>query len=155
MKTKLTSLFFLLLLCPAVICAQKAKVYEVPIQMLSDNPTIYLKEHECTEFITKIPTTFDETVTLDGKVAEFVSIARRKNNVWFVGAMTNWTPREMTIDLSFLDPGEYNAEIFKDGINADRDATDYKKEVITVKSGDKLNVKLMNGGGWAARIEKK
>src|SRR5450759_2711068 len=105
-------------------------VFEVPIQMLSDNPTIYLKEHECTEFITKIPTTFDETVPLDGKVAEFVSIARRKNNVWFVGAMTNWTPREMTIDLSFLGAGEYTAEIFKDGINADRDATDYKKEVI-------------------------
>ena len=130
-------------------------VFEVPIQMLSDNPTIYLKEHECTEFITKIPTTFDETVPLDGKVAEFVSIARRKNNVWFVGAMTNWTPREMTIDLSFLGAGEYTAEIFKDGINADRDATDYKKEVITVKSDDKLKVKLMNGGGWVARIEKK
>jgi alpha-glucosidase len=130
-------------------------VFEVPIQMLSDNPTIYLKDHECTEFITKVPTTFDETVPLDGKVAEFVTIARRKDNVWFVGAMTNWSPRELTIDLSFLGAGEYNAEIFKDGINADRDATDYKKEVITVKSGDKLILKLMNGGGWVARIEKK
>jgi alpha-glucosidase len=130
-------------------------VFEVPIQMLSDNPTVYLKEHECTEFITKVPTTFDETVPLDGKVAEFVSIARRKNNVWFVGAMTNWTPREITIDLSFLGAGEYTAEIFKDGINADRDATDYKKEAITVKSGDKINIKLMNGGGWVARFEKK
>jgi alpha-glucosidase len=69
--------------------------------------------------------------------------------------MTNWSPRELTIDLSFLGAGEYTAEIFKDGINADRDATDYKKEVITVKSGDKLKVKLMNGGGWVARIEKK
>jgi alpha-glucosidase len=130
-------------------------VFEVPIQMLSDNPTIYLKEHECTEFITKVPTTFDETVPLDGKVAEYVAIARRKGETWFVGAMTNWSPRELTIDLSFLSAGEYTAEIFKDGINADRDATDYKKEVITVKSGDKLKVKLMNGGGWVARIEKK
>ena len=130
-------------------------VFEVPIQMLSDNPTIYQKEHECTEFITKVPTTFDETVPLDSKVAEYVTIARRKGETWFVGAMTNWSPRELTIDLSFLGTGEYTAEIFKDGINADRDATDYKKEVITVKSGDKLNVKLMNGGGWAAIIEKK
>lgn len=127
-------------------------VFEVPLQMLSDNPTIYMKEHECTDFITRVPTTFDETVPLDGKVAEFVSIARRKGKVWFVGAMTNRTPRELTIDLSFLGPGEYEAEIFKDGINADRDATDYKKEVISVKSGDKLNIKLMNGGGWVARI---
>jgi alpha-glucosidase len=127
-------------------------VFEVPIQMLSDNPTVYLREHECTEFITKVPTTFDETVPLDGKVAEYVTIARRKGNEWFVGAMTNWTPRELTIDLSFLGCGEYKAEIFKDGINANRDATDYKKELITVKSSDKLNVKLMNGGGWVARI---
>jgi len=99
-----------------------------------------------------VPTTFDETIPLDGKVAEFVIIARRKGNEWFVGAMTNWTPRELTIDLSFLGTGEYTAEIFKDGINADRDATDYKKEIITVKSSDKLNVKLMNGGGWVARV---
>jgi alpha-glucosidase len=129
-------------------------VFEVPIQMLSDNPTIYMREQECTDFIVKVPTTFDETVPLDGKVAEYVAIARRKGSTWYVGAMTNWTPRELTIDFSFLDPGEYKAEIFSDGINADRDATDYKREVITVKTGDKLNVKMMNGGGWAARIEK-
>ena len=104
------------------------------------------------DFITKVPTTFDETVPLDSKVAEYVSIARRKGDVWFVGAMTNWSPRELTMDLSFLGAGEYKAEIFKDGINANRDATDYKKEVITVKSSDKLNVKLMNGGGWVARF---
>ena len=127
-------------------------VFEVPIQMLSDNPTIYLKEHECTEFITKVPTTFDETVPLDSKVAEYVAIARRKEDTWFVGAMTNWTPRELTIDFSFLKPGNYQAEIFRDGINADRDATDYKKEVVNISAGDKLKVKLMNGGGWVARI---
>ncbi len=130
-------------------------VFEVPVQMLSDNPSIYQKEHECTEFITKIPTTFDETVPLDSKVAEYVTIARRKGETWFVGAMTNWTPRELTIDFSFLKPGNYQAEIFRDGINADRDATDYKKEVVDISAGDKLKVKLMNGGGWAARIEKK
>jgi alpha-glucosidase len=130
-------------------------VFEVPIQMLSDNPTIYLKEHECTDFITKVPTTFDETIPLDGKVGEYVTIARRKGDAWFVGAMTNWTQRELTIDCSFLGSGEYKAEVFSDGINADRDATDYKKEVINVKAGDKLKVKLMNGGGWAARFERK
>lgn len=129
-------------------------VFEVPVQMLSDNPTIYMKEQECTDFITKIPTTFDETVPLDGKVAEYVAIARKKDDIWYVGAMTDWSPRELTIDFSFLNDGVYEAEIFKDGINADRDATDYSRELINIKSGDLLKVKLMNGGGWVARIEK-
>jgi alpha-glucosidase len=130
-------------------------VFEVPLQMLSDNPTIYMKEQECTDFITKVPTTFDETIPLDGKVAEYVAIARKKDNIWYVGAMTNWTPRELTLDFSFLGEGEYEAVIFRDGINANRDATDYRKEVMKLSSIDKLTIDLSNGGGWAARIEKK
>lgn len=130
-------------------------VFEVPFQMLSDSPTAYMREHECTDFITRIPTTFEETVPLDGKVAEYVAIARRKGDSWFVGAMTNWTPRELTIDFSFLGEGIYNAEIFRDGINADRDATDYKKESMVIKKGDKIKVNMMNGGGWAAILEKR
>jgi alpha-glucosidase len=130
-------------------------VFEVPMQMLSDNPTIYMKEKECTEFITKIPTTFDETVPLAGKVAEYVSVARRKGNIWYVGAMTNWSPREIELDFSFLGEGDYIAVVFKDGINADRDATDFKTETRKIAKGDKLKIQLSNGGGWAARIEKK
>ena len=129
-------------------------VFEAPLQMLSDNPTAYMREPESTGFITSIPTTFDETLPLDGKVAEYVAIAKRKGDVWFVGAMTDWTPRELVIDFSFLGEGSYRAEIFSDGINADRDGTDYKREIATVKKGDKLTVKMMNGGGWAARLEK-
>ncbi len=130
-------------------------VFEVPLQMLSDNPTIYMKEQECTDFITSVPTTFDETIPLAGKVAEYVVIARKKDKIWYVGAMTDWSSRELTLDFSFLENGEYQAVVFRDGINADRDATDYKKVTISIKSGDKLNIKLSNGGGWAARIEKK
>ena len=129
-------------------------VFEAPLQMLSDSPTAYMKEPESTGFITSISTTFDETLPLDGKVAEYVAIAKRKGDVWFVGAMTDWTPRELVIDFSFLGEGSYRAEIFSDGINADRDGTDYKREIATVKKGDKLTVKMMNGGGWAARLEK-
>jgi alpha-glucosidase len=137
-------------------CQQLAMyvVYEAPFQMLADNPTIYMKEQECTDFITKVPTTFDETVALDGKVGEFAAIARRKGNSWFVGAMSNWEARDLTLDFSFLGDGVYEAVVFKDGINADREATDYKKENIKIKSGDKLNIHLAPGGGWAARIEK-
>jgi len=129
-------------------------IFEVPFQMLSDNATIYMKEQESTDFITKVPTVFDKTVPLDGKVAEYVAISRRKGDTWYVGAMTNWTPRELTIDFSFLGEGEWSAVVFQDGINAGRDATDYKKETITISSADKLKINLAPGGGWAARIEK-
>jgi len=129
-------------------------MFEAPFQMLSDNPTTYMKEQECTDFIAKVPTKTDETVALDGKVGEYAAIARKKGETWFVGAMTNWTPREITLDFSFLGAGNYQATIFKDGINADRDATDYKKEVVKISSGNKLKIQLAPGGGWAARIEK-
>ena len=137
-------------------CNQLAEyvVFYAPLQMLSDNPTIYMKEQECTDFITKVPTTWDETVPLDGKVGEYVAVARRKNNAWFVGAMSNWDARDITLDFSFLPAEKYTAEVFKDGVNADRNATDYKKETITVSSADKITVHLAPGGGWAARISK-
>lgn len=129
-------------------------IHEAPFQMLADNPTTYRREQECTDFIAKIPTVTDQTVALEGKVGEYAAIARQKDDVWYVGAMTNWTARELTLDFSFLDEGEYIAEVFRDGINADRDATDYKKELLKVKAGDKLSIKMAEGGGWAARIIK-
>jgi alpha-glucosidase len=129
-------------------------VFEAPLQMLSDNPTIYTKEQECTDFITKVPTTFDETVAMDGKVGEYVALARRKGDTWYVGAMSNWDARELALDFSFLGDGVYKAVVFKDGINADRDATDYKRELMKISSGDKLNIQLSQGGGWASRLEK-
>jgi alpha-glucosidase len=113
-----------------------------------------MKEQQCTDFIAKFPTTFDETVPLDGKVGEYLAIARRKAGTWYVGAMTNWTTREMTIDFSFLPRGSYQAEIFRDGINADRDATDYKKEVVKIDSNDRLKIRMAPGGGWAAIVRK-
>ena len=137
-------------------CQQLAMyvVFEAPIQMLSDNPTVYMKEQECTDFIAKVPTTFDETVALAGKVGEYAAIARRKGDTWFVGAMSNWKSKDIVLDFSFLGEGIYEAVIFKDGINADKDATDYKKEIIKVSASDKLTIHLSNGGGWAARIYK-
>jgi alpha-glucosidase len=137
-------------------CQQLAMyvVFEAPIQMLSDNPTVYMKEQECTNFITKVPTIFDETVALGGKVGEFAAIARKKDDTWFVGAMSNWKSKDIMLDFSFLGVGSYEAEIFKDGMNADKDATDYKREIIKISSSDKLSIHLSNGGGWAARIYK-
>lgn len=138
-------------------CHQMAMytVFEAPLGMLSDNPTAYMKEQECTNFIAKVPTVFDETVALDGKVGEYIAVARRKGDTWYIGAMTNWNARDITIDFSFLGDGTYEAEIFNDGINADRDATDYKREVITVTKNTKRTISLSNGGGWTARIYQK
>jgi alpha-glucosidase len=129
-------------------------IFEAPLQMMADNPTIYTKEQESTDFIAAVPTTFNETVALDGKVGEYVAIARRKGSTWYAGAMTNWDARELSIDLSFLGEGTYKAIIFEDGVNADKDATDYKRSVQNVTAKDKLQLKLASGGGWAARFEK-
>jgi alpha-glucosidase len=129
-------------------------IFEAPLQMLSDNPSIYKREQESTDVIAAVPTTFDQTVALDGKVGDFVSIARRKGTTWYAGAMTNWNPREITMDLSFLGNGSYKATIFEDGVNAGRNATDYTRKVITVTAKDKLTIKMAPGGGWTARFER-
>jgi len=129
-------------------------MFEAPFQMLADNPTSYMKEQECTDFITSVPTTFDETVALDGQVGEYAALARRKGETWYVGAMTNWNPRDLTLDFSFLPKGNYKAVIFRDGVNADRDGTDYKKDLNKINTGNNLKIHLAPGGGWAARIEK-
>jgi alpha-glucosidase len=137
-------------------CHQMAMytIFEAPLQMLADNPTIYMKEQECTDYIAKVPTTFDETVAVDGKVSVYVAIARRKGDTWYAGAMTNWDARELTINLSFLGPGQYRAILFSDGVNAGKDGTDYSKQVIMVTANDAINVSMATGGGWAARFEK-
>ena len=127
-------------------------IFEAPLQMLSDSPSKYAKEPEYTDFIAQVPTTFDETVALAGEVGEYIILARRKGNTWFVAAMTNWTPRDLTIDLSFLPAGAHEAVIFSDGVNADRDATDWRMETRRLSASDKLNVHLAPGGGWTARI---
>ena len=127
-------------------------IFEAPLQMLSDSPSKYAKEPEYTDFIAQVPTTFDETVALAGEVGEYIILARRKGNTWFVAAMTNWTPRDLTIDLSFLPAGSHEAVIFSDGVNADRDATDWHSETRKLSPTDKLNVHLAPGGGWTARV---
>lgn len=127
-------------------------VFEAPLQMMADSPTKYIQNQECTDFIAQVPTTFDETKALDGKLGEYIVIARRKGTTWYVAAMTDWTPRDLAIDLSFLGTGKHQAEIFADGINAMKEASDYKRSQQTVTSTDRLNIHLSSGGGWTAII---
>jgi len=130
----------------AVIC-------ESPMQMLPDAQPLYYRESECTEFLTQIPVEWDETVALDGKVGNYVSLARRNGNTWYVAAITDWNPRIMEISFDFLGEGKtYRMEIIKDGINADETAVDYKKEIAEVKKGDKIKINMAPGGGWVAKV---
>lgn len=131
-------------------------VFESAIQMLADNPTLYYRNQDCTEFITSVPVTWDKTEVLDAKVGEYVVIARNKNGKWYVGAICNGkeTRRELTIDFSFLKGGkEYRMTSFEDGINAGNQAMDYRKKESIVKSGDKIKIELARNGGWAAVLD--
>lgn len=128
-------------------------VFDSPFSMLADNPSNYLREPGSVGFIASVPTVFDETVPLAGEIGKYVAVARRKGNTWYVGAMTNWDGRQVELDFSFLEEGEYTATVFADGINADRDARDYTKEILSLRSGDSLTIDMKTGGGWAAVIE--
>jgi len=131
-------------------CHQLAEyvVFFAPLTMLCDAPTLYEKEDECTRAIAAVPTTWDETKILDGKVGEYIVTARRKGDTWYIGALTNWTPRDLTIDLSQLKMKNEKLKIaiFKDGANAHRNATDYLHESFTT-SDTRIPVHLAPGGG--------
>jgi len=135
-------------------CRQLAAyiVFDAPLAMISDRPSNYEQEQECFNFMSKIPTVWEKTVPLENKVAEYVSVARKKGNEWYIGGMTDWNGRDLTLDLSFLGEGAFKAELFTDGVNANRIASDYKKEIITIPANRKLTLKMAQGGGFAARI---
>ena len=130
-------------------CRQLAEyvIFESPFNMLCDSPSNYMREDECTQFIASVPTVWDETVVLDGKVGEYLVIARRKDFRWYVGAITNWEERDLEIDLSVLPNfGAKSGHIFRDGINANRAARDYVSETAQVM-GNKIKLHLAKGGG--------
>src|SRR5262249_15471306 len=127
-------------------------VFESPLQMLSDTPPTYLREPEESQFHKQVPTEWQDTKALDGKIGDYVVVARRSGRDWYVGAMTNWTPRELDLDLAFLPAGNFTMESYQDGVNANRYGSDYKLVSSRVSKATKLKLKLAPGGGWAARI---
>jgi len=129
-------------------------VFESPIQMLCDSPSAYKKEQETVDFITQIPTTWDETVVIEASVSDYIILARRKGDNWYLAGMTDWTPRRFEIDLSFLKDGiDYKVQIYKDGINADRNAMDYKLERGVMNNNTKFDVLMSDGGGFSVILE--
>ena len=127
-------------------------VYDAPLQMLSDSPSNYLREPEIMDFLGPVPTEWDDTKVLDARIAEYLVVARRNGSDWYVGALTDWTPRELAVDFSFLPEGNFQMEAFQDGVNADRMGSDYKMLKVQVRKTTKLKIKLAPGGGWAARV---
>jgi alpha-glucosidase len=128
-------------------------VYESPLQMLADSPSHYYDEPECMEFLSVVPAVWDTTIVLSAKIADNIAVARRNGNEWYIGAMTD-KEKDITIDFSFLDDGNFNIQYYKDGINAGRYAEDFVMEKTSVTNNDKMDVHLAIGGGWAARIWK-
>ena len=129
-------------------------VYDSPLVMLADSPTAYRKEKECTEFIASIPVVFDKTVIPAGELGRYIVTARKGGDNWYIGGMTDWDSREISLNLSFLDEGEYNAVIFKDGKQADKYAEDYTVETAVLKNTDTVKIHMAEGGGFAIRLQK-
>ena len=137
-------------------CQQLAMyvVYESPLQMLCDSPTNYMREEDCMKFLGPVPAVWDRTIALDAKVGSYVLMARKSGDDWYVGGMTDEEGRVLPLDLSFLGEGAWTADIWQDGINADRNGNDYKHVTQPVSAGTKLEVRMAPGGGWVALIHK-
>jgi alpha-glucosidase len=135
-------------------CHQLAEyiVFDSPLNMMCDSPSNYMREKECTGFIADVPTVWDRSVALNGEMAQYLTLARQKGDIWYVGSITNWKGRTVDLDLSFLGKGKYEAELFRDGINADKAACDYVKETVSIPESRKLSVNLASGGGFAMKI---
>lgn len=128
-------------------------VFDSQFTMLSDSPDEYRKYPDILKYLSAVPVSFDDTRALSAKVGEYALMAKRKGADWYVGGMTNWTSRDMTVDFSFLPQGQqYVAEIYKDGKDAGTNANSYVYETLTVDSGTKMNVWMAPGGGIAMRL---
>jgi alpha-glucosidase len=129
-------------------------VYESPLQMFCDSPTEYYKDRKCTAFMAEFPSVWDETKVLKASVGEYIVVARRNGNKWYLGGMTNETPRTFELDLSFLPEDTFNMESLSDGINANMNAKDYKLSTSSVSKSSTIKIDMTKGGGWAAIISK-
>ena len=129
-------------------------VYESPLQMLADSPTQYLRAPSAMEFLAAVPVVWDETHALDGSVGAYVLVARRRGSEWFVGAMAGSTPHSFVLDLSFLGDGTWVLDSWEDGPNADRNGMDCVKSSRRVGRGDRVEIRMVGGGGWAGRLRR-
>ena len=126
-------------------------VFQTPIQMVSDSPQMYVDQPSF-QFIRDVPASWDGTQVLNGEPGEFVTIARRHGDDWYLGSITNWTSRTLQIPLSFLSPGEYRAEIYADATDAGTNPKHVAIHKQIVGRGQTLTLQLASGGGCAIRF---
>lgn len=129
-------------------------LFESPMTMLPDSPSDYLVNDECTSFLSNVPVIWDETKVIDAKIGEYVIIARRSNNDWYLAAITNWESRNLDVNLDFLNDGEYKLDYFMDGKNTDTRAIDYIRKEQVVNANVSIKMSLSKGGGWVGKISK-
>ncbi len=128
-------------------------VYENPVPMVSDSPQQYDGEAaQAFQFLKDVPTTWDETHVVGGEVGEYSAIARRHGTEWYLGSITNWTPREFAQPLGFLGKGTYTAQIYQDGDDAASNPKHVRVRTERVTPASTLRVKLAPGGGLAVRF---
>ena len=129
-------------------------VHDSPFTMLCDAPTNYLNEQECVDFIASLPVEVDSTFIASGELGKYIVTVRKKDVNWYIGGMTNWDERDVQLDFSFLPEGmSYTAVLFKDGVNANKQAEDYRKETIRINKDSRLTLHLASGGGFAMKLE--
>lgn len=129
-------------------------VHDSPFTMLCDAPTNYLNEQECVDFIASLPVEVDSTFIASGELGKYIVTVRKKDVNWYIGGMTNWDERDVQLDFSFLPEGmSYTAVLFKDGVNANKQAEDYRKETIRIDKDSRLTLHLTSGGGFAMKLE--
>lgn len=129
-------------------------VHDSPFTMLCDAPTNYLNEQECVDFIASLPVEVDSTFIASGELVKYIVTVRKKDVNWYIGGMTNWDERDVQLDFSFLPEGmSYTAVLFKDGVNANKQAEDYRKETIRIDKDSRLTLHLASGGGFAMKLE--
>lgn len=137
-------------------CHQLASyiVHDSPFTMLCDAPTNYLNEQECVDFMASLPVEVDSTFIASGELGKYIVTVRKKDVNWYIGGMTNWDERDVQLDFSFLPEGmSYTAVLFKDGVNANKQAEDYRKETIRINKDSRLTLHLASGGGFAMKLE--
>lgn len=129
-------------------------VHDSPFTMLCDAPTNYLNEQECVDFMASLPVEVDSTFIASGELGKYIVTVRKKDVNWYIGGMTNWDERDVQLDFSFLPEGmSYTAVLFKDGVNANKQAEDYRKETIRIDKDSRLTLHLASGGGFAMKLE--
>lgn len=129
-------------------------VHDSPFTMLCDAPTNYLNEQECVDFIASLPVEVDSTFIASGELGKYIVTVRKKDVNWYIGGMTSWDERDVQLDFSFLPEGmSYTAVLFKDGVNANKQAEDYRKETIRIDKDSRLTLHLASGGGFAMKLE--